>query len=249
MIKCLAQGHKCHGWDYCVLAFSNMRSYLLGDVPVEENPSPTPQHDQQLAHLDLDAEEADSHPDQELATDSGPENGAVGIDTQNLSLNTFLESGAAQESGDVDIDTRAYADEEVMSSGQDEDSDVIMEEEEEEILDEASDEDRDGHVSEEEEEEEEGEEAQDAPVNPDQPVDQPAAPGGMALHAAHHALINQMGPTGFQPYNKPSFFAFRVSSCQELALNPVLGLWLDVIIPGRVDYDSVTSKICHSCSC
>ena len=212
--------------------FSNMRSYLLGDVPVEDKPTPSPQHDQQLAHLDF--EEAGPNPEaanlnpEDIASYAGEEDLYLGVndpqpgdsgtqsespddDEGNLGirLNSLLELAAPQE-GSIDI--TAFTEEEVVSSGRDDDSDVIMEEEE-------MDEIQDDVNNENDEINDDDDEEQEAPDAADQPVDQQAAPGaagaapgGMALHAAHHALINQMGPTGFQPYNKPSFFAFRVSS-------------------------------------
>ena len=44
------------------------------------------------------------------------------------------------------------------------------------------------------------------------PVQQiPAGAGGGGLGAVHQALLLREGPTGFQPYNRPSMFALRVS--------------------------------------
>ncbi|XP_077982341.1 E3 ubiquitin-protein ligase MARCHF6-like [Glandiceps talaboti] len=49
--------------------------------------------------------------------------------------------------------------------------------------------------------------AQPAPQPPPQPL---LGIHGQALHAAHEALLNQGGPTGFTPYKRPIFFYFRL---------------------------------------
>ncbi|XP_071785364.1 E3 ubiquitin-protein ligase MARCHF6-like [Asterias amurensis] len=246
----LEQGHTrqwlknaIRGWTIVAAYLLNMRSYLLGDVPVEDKPTPSPQHDQQLAHLDFEEDgpnpEAAHLNPEDIASFSGEEDLYLGVNdpqpggsgTQSESpdddegdlgirLNSLLEVAAPQE-GSVDI--TAFTEEEVVSSGRDDDSDVIMEEEEmDEIQDDVNNEN--GEINDDDNEE------QEAPEAADQPVDQQAAPGaagpapgGMALHAAHHALINQMGPTGFQPYNKPSFFAFRIFLLVHLLCLSLLG--------------------------
>ncbi|XP_002737454.1 E3 ubiquitin-protein ligase MARCHF6-like [Saccoglossus kowalevskii] len=52
------------------------------------------------------------------------------------------------------------------------------------------------------------------PLVPAQPVPAPVAAAagvhGQALHAAHEALLNQGGPTGFKPYKRPIFFGVRL---------------------------------------
>ena len=67
-------------------------------------------------------------------------------------------------------------------------------------------------VREEEEEEEEEAEAGEEPPHQDHWNEQEEVqPGGQQdLGAAHHALL-QRGPTGSQPYNKPTYFPLRVS--------------------------------------
>ena len=47
------------------------------------------------------------------------------------------------------------------------------------------------------------------PVNNPNPVNLVNVDGD--LGAAHQALLQREGPTGFQPYNKPNLFPIRVS--------------------------------------
>ena len=91
----------------------------------------------------------------------------------------------------------------VANHAQDDDEDVVMEDEEETEEEEYSG-----------DEEDSGEEAVEA-EQPEAPegavpaVENPPLLGG-GLHAAHQALLNQVGPTGFQPYTKPNLFPLRV---------------------------------------
>lgn len=103
----------------------------------------------------------------------------------------------------------------VANRAQDDDSDVVMEEEdtEEEDEDYSADEEDDDDDDDSGEEDLQAEQpAVDQEAVPHANNPPPAAAGiGGGLHAAHQALLNQVGPTGFQPYTKPSLFAFRVS--------------------------------------
>eukprot|EP00058_Branchiostoma_floridae_P026802 XP_002612293.1 hypothetical protein BRAFLDRAFT_80099 [Branchiostoma floridae] len=53
------------------------------------------------------------------------------------------------------------------------------------------------------------------------------------LHAAHQAILQQAGPIGFQPYKRPTWFAFRLVllvflMCETLAFTSFVGLTLPV---------------------
>ena len=55
------------------------------------------------------------------------------------------------------------------------------------------------------------------PILPPAPMAEAVGAGGGGLGEVHQALFNQ-GPTGFQPYNKPSFFALRITGLLVLML-------------------------------
>lgn len=76
---------------------------------------------------------------------------------------------------------------------------------------------------------------QDVDAPPAQPVAEPA--GGLA--AAHQALVMREGPTGFQPYDRPLFFAARIAAllifvCISLVLASLAALTIPVWMGRRV---------------
>lgn len=46
-----------------------------------------------------------------------------------------------------------------------------------------------------------------------------AAPPQGGLGAAHQAMLLGAGPTGFQPYKTPSYFALKVNNCDVVKIN------------------------------
>uniref|UniRef100_A0A0V0G6A1 E3 ubiquitin-protein ligase MARCHF6 n=1 Tax=Triatoma dimidiata TaxID=72491 RepID=A0A0V0G6A1_TRIDM len=85
------------------------------------------------------------------------------------------------------------------------------------------------------------------------PLDEPAAVGGGAgrgvdLGAAHHALFQRGGPTGFQPYIRPRLFPLRllclvVLVCCSLVIVSLVALTVPVFLGRKVmvHYPQVTS--------
>ncbi|KAK4874497.1 hypothetical protein RN001_013857 [Aquatica leii] len=73
----------------------------------------------------------------------------------------------------------------------------------------------------------------------DGPPAQPAAEPAGGLAAAHQALVMREGPTGFQPYDRPRFFAARIVAllvlvCVSLVLASLAALTIPVWMGRRV---------------
>ena len=56
------------------------------------------------------------------------------------------------------------------------------------------------------------------------PVPAPAPAGG-AVGAAHQALLNVQGPSGFQPYIRPKYFHLRV--CESVFISRMLPIMIN----------------------
>ncbi|XP_072013258.1 LOW QUALITY PROTEIN: E3 ubiquitin-protein ligase MARCHF6-like [Amphiura filiformis] len=221
----LEQGHtrqwlknfiKC--WTMGAAAILDLKSYLLGDEPVaadaamaparlivpdaanpaanegNENEAPAPEGDaaennQAEDNVVVEAMHSDSEDDSEFDLEYTPANSD---DEDAYDAEDFI-AGARQlffpHIGNV------------ANHAQDDDSDVVMEDEE--------DTDEEEFSGDEEDSGEEGAEAEQPAAEGVPPVENPPVLGG-GLQAAHQALLNQVGPTGFQPYTKPNLFPLRI---------------------------------------
>ena len=75
------------------------------------------------------------------------------------------------------------------------------------------------------------------------------------LHAAHQAILQQAGPIGFQPYKRPTWFAFRVgdgvrfvSSNSNLCKSCITSLPIKVACAQRFHVVLTYSARCHTCT-
>ncbi|CAH1780425.1 unnamed protein product [Owenia fusiformis] len=208
----LEQGHTrmwlkgvVRGWTVGVAWILNLRSFLIGDVPIVQDEAVYGDEDQPAAqganeqHAPAPAQQQPAPADEQPAHAQEPAPAPDIHAAQN-------QPGEAEEVGEVPMEVNG------------------------------EDGGNDGEVN------EANEQQEDNPQEPAAQVPQQLQQlqvQAVGLGAAHQALLQGGGPTGFQPYNKPKFFLLRMSLlflilCLSLYIASTVALILPVYFGRKV---------------